>query len=174
MYNVSAVETDFVKIEMESGDSIVIQLDEKSAPITVANFKKLVGQGFYNGLIFHRVISGFMIQGGDPEGTGMGGSKENIRGEFLYNGIKNPISHVRGVISMARAQNPNSASSQFFICADDQAYLDAQYAAFGKVCDEESMQAVLDIASVKTTSWGYYDDVPVEPVVMKKVYMIEE
>ena len=100
MFTLSNQETDYVKIEMQSGDSMVIELDGKSAPITVANFKKLVGQGFYNGLIFHRVISGFMIQGGDPEGTGMGGSKENIRGEFLYNGFKNTISHVRGVISL--------------------------------------------------------------------------
>ena len=110
MFTLSNQETDFVKIEMTSGDSMVVELDGKNAPITVANFKKLVGQGFYNGLIFHRVISGFMIQGGDPEGTGMGGSKENIRGEFLYNGVKNTISHVSGVISMARAQHPNSAS----------------------------------------------------------------
>ena len=135
MFTLSNQETDYVKIEMQSGDSMVIELDGKSAPITVANFKKLVGQGFYNGLIFHRVISGFMIQGGDPEGTGMGGSKENIRGEFLYNGFKNTISHVRGVISMARAQNPNSASSQFFICHADAKFLDGQYAGFGKVVE---------------------------------------
>jgi peptidyl-prolyl cis-trans isomerase B (cyclophilin B) len=166
MYTLSNQETDYVKIEMQSGDSMVIELDGKSAPITVANFKKLVGQGFYNGLIFHRVISGFMIQGGDPEGTGMGGSKENIRGEFLYNDFKNPISHVRGVISMARAQNPNSASSQFFICHADAKFLDGQYAAFGKVV--EGIETVDKIASVATN----YNDKPLTPQVMRKVYFV--
>ena len=166
MYKVSAVETDYVKIEMESGDSIVLELDGKSAPITVANFKKLVGQGFYNGLIFHRVISGFMIQGGDPLGTGMGGSNENIRGEFLYNGVKNPISHVRGVISMARAQNPNSASSQFFICHADAKFLDGSYASFGKVVS--GMEVVDEIASVKTDG----RDRPMIDMRMKKVTLI--
>lgn len=166
MYTLSNQETDFVKIEMQSGDSMVVELDAKSAPITVANFKKLVGQGFYNGLIFHRVISGFMIQGGDPQGTGMGGSKENIRGEFLYNGFKNPISHVRGVISMARAQNPNSASSQFFICHADAKFLDGQYAAFGNVV--EGIETVDKIASVATN----YNDKPLTPQVMSKVYFV--
>ena len=168
MFNLSATETDYVKIEMESGDSIVVELDGKSAPITVANFKKLVGQGFYNGLIFHRVISGFMIQGGDPLGTGMGGSKENIRGEFLYNGVKNPISHLRGVISMARAQNPNSASSQFFICHADAKFLDGQYAGFGKVV--EGIETVDKIASVATN----YNDKPLTPQVMKAVCFVEK
>ena len=166
MFTLSNQETDYVKIEMQSGDSMVIELDGKSAPITVANFKKLVGQGFYNGLIFHRVISGFMIQGGDPEGTGMGGSKENIRGEFLYNGFKNTISHVRGVISMARAQNPNSASSQFFICHADAKFLDGQYAAFGRVV--EGIETVDKIASVATN----YNDKPLTPQVMAKVYFV--
>ena len=166
MYTLSNQETDFVKIEMQSGDSMVVELDAKSAPITVANFKKLVGQGFYDGLIFHRVISGFMIQGGDPQGTGMGGSKENIRGEFLYNGFKNPISHVRGVISMARAQNPNSASSQFFICHADAKFLDGQYAAFGNVV--EGIETVDKIASVATN----YNDKPLTPLVMSKVYFV--
>ena len=166
MFTLSNQETDYVKIEMQSGDSIVIELDGKSAPITVANFKKLVGQGFYNGLIFHRVISGFMIQGGDPEGTGMGGSKENIRGEFLYNGFKNTISHVRGVISMARAQNPNSASSQFFICHADAKFLDGQYAGFGKVV--EGIETVDKIASVATN----YNDKPLTPQIMSKVYFV--
>lgn len=166
MFTLSNQETDYVKIEMQSGDSMVIELDGKSAPITVANFKKLVGQGFYNGLIFHRVISGFMIQGGDPEGTGMGGSKENIRGEFLYNGFKNTISHVRGVISMARAQNPNSASSQFFICHADAKFLDGQYAGFGKVV--EGIETVDKIASVATN----YNDKPLTPQIMSKVYFV--
>ena len=166
MFTLSNQETDYVKIEMQSGDSMVIELDGKSAPITVANFKKLVGQGFYNGLIFHRVISGFMIQGGDPEGTGMAGSKENIRGEFLYNGFKNTISHVRGVISMARAQNPNSASSQFFICHADAKFLDGQYAGFGKVV--EGIETVDKIASVATN----YNDKPLTPQIMSKVYFV--
>jgi peptidyl-prolyl cis-trans isomerase B (cyclophilin B) len=123
------------------------------------------------------VIEGFMIQGGGfAYNNGLVEKKapRTIKGEFAMNGVKNDLHHAIGVISMARTMMPNSASSQFFICADDQAYLDAQYAAFGKVCDEESLQAVLDIAGVKTTRWGYYDDVPVEPVEMKKVYMIEE
>lgn len=166
MFTLSNQETDFVKIEMTSGDSMVVELDGKNAPITVANFKKLVGQGFYNGLIFHRVISGFMIQGGDPEGTGMGGSKENIRGEFLYNGVKNTISHVHGVISMARAQHPNSASSQFFICHADAKFLDGQYAAFGRVV--EGIETVDKIASVATN----YNDKPLTPQVMAKVYFV--
>ena len=166
MFTLSNQETDFVKIEMTSGDSMVVELDGKNAPITVANFKKLVGQGFYNGLIFHRVISGFMIQGGDPEGTGMGGSKENIRGEFLYNGVKNTISHVRGVISMARAQHPNSASSQFFICHADAKFLDGQYAAFGRVV--EGIETVDKIAAVATN----YNDKPLTPQVMAKVYFV--
>ena len=166
MFTLSNQETDFVKIEMASGDSMVVELDGKNAPITVANFKKLVGQGFYNGLIFHRVISGFMIQGGDPEGTGMGGSKENIRGEFLYNGVKNTISHVRGVISMARAQHPNSASSQFFICHADAKFLDGQYAAFGRVV--EGIETVDKIAAVATN----YNDKPLTPQVMAKVYFV--
>ena len=125
--------TNTVKIEMCDGNSIVVELDEKAAPLTVKNFQKLVSQHFYDGLIFHRVISGFMIQGGDPQGTGMGGSKETVKGEFRVNGVNNPLSHERGVISMARSQFYNSASSQFFICHADAKFLDGQYAAFGKV-----------------------------------------
>lgn len=105
--------TNTVQIEMSDGGKIIVELDEKSAPLTVKNFQKLVAQHFYDGLIFHRVISGFMIQGGDPQGTGMGGSKETVKGEFRANGVSNPISHERGVISMARSQFYNSASSQF-------------------------------------------------------------
>ena len=122
-----------VVIEMENGGKIELELYPEAAPKTVANFLKLVGEGFYDGLIFHRVIPGFMIQGGDPQGTGMGGAKENIVGEFKANGFDNPIKHVRGVISMARAYNPNSASSQFFIMHANAPHLDGQYAAFGKV-----------------------------------------
>ncbi|MBR4555468.1 MAG: peptidylprolyl isomerase [Ruminococcus sp.] len=152
-----------VVIEMENGKKIKIELYPDAAPITVANFEKLVGEGFYNGLIFHRVISGFMIQGGDPEGTGMGGSKEKIKGEFLANGVANPIKHERGVVSMARAMNPNSASSQFFIMHADAPHLDGQYAAFGRVV--EGMDAVDEIAA---TPVGF-NDKPRTPQVMKKV-----
>ena len=148
---------------MEDGGIIKIELDPANAPITCANFEKLVGEGFYDGLIFHRVIAGFMIQGGDPQGTGMGGAKENIKGEFRANGVENPISHKRGVISMARAQNYNSASSQFFICHADSAFLDGQYAAFGKVV--EGMDAVDEIANMRTDM----RDRPVRPVKMAKV-----
>ncbi|MBE7081840.1 MAG: peptidylprolyl isomerase [Clostridiales bacterium] len=166
-----------VCIEFADGKKINLELCPEHAPITVDNFIDLVKSGFYDGLCFHRVIEGFMIQGGGfiyDNGLKEKKAPRTIKGEFAMNGVKNDLHHAPGVISMARTMVPDSASSQFFICADDQAYLDAQYAAFGKVCDEESMQAVLDIACVKTTSWGYYDDVPVEPVVMKKVYMVEE
>lgn len=140
--------TNTVKIEMCDGNSIVVELDEKAAPLTVKNFQKLVSQHFYDGLIFHRVISGFMIQGGDPQGTGMGGSKETVKGEFRVNGVNNPLSHERGVISMARSQFYNSASSQFFICHADAKFLDGQYAAFGKVV--QGIEEVDRIASTPT------------------------
>lgn len=140
--------TNTVQIKMSDGGKIIVELDEKSAPLTVKNFQKLVAQHFYDGLVFHRVISGFMIQGGDPQGTGMGGSKETVKGEFRANGVNNPISHERGVISMARSQFYNSASSQFFICHADAKFLDGQYAAFGKVV--EGMDVVDRIASVPT------------------------
>ena len=155
-----------VIIEMENGDVIKIELDPTAAPLTVANFTELVKEGFYDGLIFHRVIRGFMIQGGDPTGTGMGGSKKNIKGEFAANGVPNPLKHTRGVISMARAQNPDSASSQFFIMHQDAPHLDGSYAAFGKVV--EGMEAVDRIASVRT-DWR---DKPLEKQVMKRVYML--
>ena len=136
------------KITMEGGAEITLELYPDLAPITVENFVKLASEGFYDGLIFHRVIAGFMIQGGDPMGMGIGGSGHNIKGEFALNGVKNPISHERGVISMARSQNYNSASSQFFICHADAKFLDGQYAAFGKVTD--GMNVVDEIASVPT------------------------
>ena len=140
--------TDTVKIEMENGGEIVIKLDGENAPITVKNFQKLVGRGFYDGLIFHRVIKNFMIQGGDPTGTGMGGSEETIKGEFVNNGVRNMLRHKRGVVSMARSMMANSASSQFFICHADAPHLDGAYAAFGRVV--EGMDVVDEIASVKT------------------------
>ena len=152
-----------VKIEMMDGGVITLELDATAAPITVANFEKLVKEGFYDGLIFHRVIAGFMIQGGDPTGTGMGGSEETIKGEFAINGVNNPIRHERGVISMARTQVPDSASSQFFICHADAFFLDGQYAAFGKVVD--GMDVVDRIASVDT-------DFRDKPVVEQKIKTI--
>ena len=136
-----------VNIEMANGKNIKIELYPDVAPITVANFEKLVKEGFYDGLIFHRVISGFMIQGGDPTGTGMGGAKEKIKGEFLANGVRNDLKHTRGVISMARSAMPNSASSQFFIMHQDAPLLDGQYAAFGKVV--EGMDVVDAIVNTK-------------------------
>ena len=152
-----------VTIEMENGKKIVIELDPSAAPETVKNFEKLVSEGFYDGLIFHRVISGFMIQGGCPDGTGMGGPGYNIHGEFAQNGFANPLKHTRGVISMARAMDPNSAGSQFFIMHADAPHLDGAYAAFGKVV--EGMDVVDEIAAVEVNRM----DSPVVDQVMKKV-----
>ena len=160
--------TDLVQITMENGKSIVVRVDNEDAPITVENFKSLVKDGFYNGLIFHRVIKGFMIQGGDPTGTGCGGSDKEIKGEFRGNGVKNGLSHERGVISMARAQNPNSASSQFFICHEDAKFLDGQYASFGKVV--AGMDVVDEIADQETN----YMDKPLNEQKMKEVIFVEE
>lgn len=157
-----------VQIEMQNGGIIKLELYPKAAPITVENFVNLVNEGFYDGLIFHRVIKDFMIQGGDPEGTGMGGSDTKIKGEFKQNGWDNPISHVRGVISMARSRSMDNASSQFFICHGDATYLDGQYAAFGKVT--EGMDVVDEIASVPTDK----NDRPVEDVVIKTIKVIDE
>lgn len=154
-------------IEMDNGGLIKIELDEKAAPATVANFKKLVAEGFYDGLTFHRIIPGFMIQGGDPNGNGTGGAKNRIKGEFAANGFNNPLKHTRGVISMARAMDPNSASSQFFIMHADAPHLDGQYAAFGKVV--EGIDTVDEIASART---GFRDK-PIVPIVMKRVYISE-
>ncbi|MBO5934825.1 MAG: peptidylprolyl isomerase [Clostridia bacterium] len=155
-----------VRIEMENGGVIELELYPETAPITVKNFEKLVSEGFYDGLIFHRVISGFMIQGGDPTGTGYHGSDENIKGEFLANGVMNKLSHTRGVISMARSQHPDSASSQFFICHEDATFLDGNYAAFGKVT--KGIEVVDAIAAVETNAM----DKPYEDQVMKKVTLI--
>ena len=137
-----------VTIEMEDGGVIRLELYPDIAPITVDNFVSLVRKGFYDGLIFHRVISGFMIQGGDPKGTGMGGPGYTIKGEFKANGVVNNIRHERGVISMARSMMPDSAGSQFFIMHADAPHLDGQYAAFGKVT--EGMDAVDEIAAART------------------------
>ncbi len=120
---------------MQNGKTMILELYPEIAPITVENFVKLAKEGFYDGLIFHRVIEGFMIQGGDPDGTGCGGPGYSIKGEFAANGVKNDLKHTRGVISMARAMDPNSAGSQFFIMHEDAPHLDGQYAAFGKMTD---------------------------------------
>ncbi len=154
-----------VVIEMENGKKIKLELNAEAAPITVENFLSLVKDGFYDGLIFHRVIPGFMIQGGDPLGNGMGGSEKKIKGEFASNGHQNPIRHTRGVISMARAMDKNSASSQFFIMHADAPHLDGQYAAFGKVV--EGIEAVDEIASIPTD----YSDRPKIAMRMKRVYI---
>ncbi len=139
-----------ITIEMENGKQIKAELYPDIAPITVENFVKLVKEGFYDGLIFHRVIPGFMIQGGCPEGNGMGGPGYHIKGEFAANGIKNDLKHTRGVLSMARAMDPNSAGSQFFIMHEDAPHLDGQYAAFGKVV--EGMETVDEIAGQPITA----------------------
>ena len=133
-----------VVIEMENGGIMELELYPEKAPITVSNFEKLVKSGFYDGLGFHRIIEGFMIQGGDPKGNGTGGAEEKIKGEFSQNGVDNPIRHVKGVISMARAKDPDSASSQFFITVADATFLDGGYAAFGRVT--EGMEIAEQIA----------------------------
>lgn len=156
-----------VRITMEDGGIIDIELNEEVAPITCENFKKLVKEGFYNGLTFHRVIPGFMIQGGCPDGTGMGGPGWSIKGEFAANGVKNDLKHTRGVLSMARSMMPNSAGSQFFIMHEDAPHLDGQYAAFGKVV--EGMDVVDEIAQVATD----YNDKPTTPQIMKSVTVID-
>ena len=157
-----------VTIQMENGKEIKIELYPQIAPITVENFISLVKDGFYDGLTFHRVIPGFMIQGGCPDGTGMGGPGHTIKGEFLSNGVENTLRHTRGVLSMARANNPDSAGSQFFIMHADAPHLDGQYAAFGKVV--EGMEAVDEIAAVPTD----YSDRPRVGQRMAKVTYTEE
>lgn len=152
-----------VTIEMENGDVIKAELYPETAPNTVNNFISLINKGYYNGLIFHRVIPGFMIQGGDPKGTGTGGPGYSIKGEFDANGVKNPVKHSRGVLSMARTMAPNSAGSQFFIMHEDAPHLDGQYAAFGKVI--EGIEAVDNICAVRTD----YNDKPRTPQRMKTV-----
>lgn len=157
-----------IRITMQNGKTIDIELDHSAAPITCENFEKLVKDGFYNGLTFHRIIPGFMIQGGDPQGTGMGGPGHTIKGEFAANGVKNDLRHTRGVLSMARSGNPNSAGSQFFIMHADAPHLDGQYAAFGKVI--EGMDVVDEIAAVPTD----YSDRPKKVQRMAKVTYTED
>ena len=152
-----------VTMTMESGDVMTFELYPDIAPNTVKNFISLIKKGFYDGLIFHRVINGFMIQGGDPDGIGTGGPGYHIRGEFAQNGYENNLKHTAGVLSMARSMMPNSAGSQFFIMHKDAPHLDGQYAAFGKVI--EGMEVVNEIAECDTD----YSDKPLDPQVMAKV-----
>lgn len=159
----SSETTNYVAIRVKDYGTIVVELFPNTAPITVKNFKKLVSEDFYDGLIFHRVIKDFMIQGGDPKGNGTGGSKETIKGEFSSNGVINNLSHTRGVISMARSQSNNSASSQFFICHADSPHLDGNYAAFGKVV--YGIEVVDLIASVRTNT----SDKPLDAVVISSI-----
>ena len=162
-----------VTIEMENGGIIKAELYPEVAPNTVNNFISLINKGFYNGIIFHRVISGFMIQGGCPEGTGMGGPGYCIKGEFFFNGVKNDRKHKRGVLSMARSSSPNSAGSQFFIMHQDAKHLDGQYAAFGKVY--EGLDVVDKIAVVPTTiKMWMYQDCPRKDVVITTIEEITE
>lgn len=154
-------------ITMENGGVMKIELNKETAPITVDNFVKLAKDGFYDGLIFHRVIEGFMIQGGDPTGTGMGGPGHTIKGEFSSNGVKNNLKHTRGVISMARSMNPDSAGSQFFIMHKDAPHLDGQYASFGKMID--GFDVLDEIATTGTDA----SDRPLFDMVIKSI-TIEE
>ena len=157
-----------VIIEMENGELMTGELYPEIAPITVENFEKLANDGFYDGLTFHRVIPGFMIQGGCPQGNGTGGPGWNIKGEFQSNGIKNDLKHTTGVLSMARAMHPDSAGSQFFIMVADAPHLDGEYAAFGKIT--EGMDTAQRIVKVRR-SWG---DCPIEPQVIKTIKVTEE
>lgn len=165
-YSYSKEATKYVDILMDSGAHIVVELDAGQAPITVKNFQSLVGQSFYDGLIFHRIIEGFMIQGGDPTGTGTGGSPDKIKGEFQANGVNNTLSHTRGVVSMARTNDPDSASSQFFICHEDSSFLDGNYAAFGRVVF--GIEEVDRIATLATNAQDY----PENPPKMEHVFFV--
>jgi peptidyl-prolyl cis-trans isomerase B (cyclophilin B) len=155
-----------IKFEMEDGKTFEAELFSEVAPITVENFLKLVDEKFYDGLIFHRVIEGFVIQGGDPEGTGMGGSKDLIKGEFLSNGVKNYLYHDRGVLSMARTMAPNSASSQFFICHDEAPHLNGNYAGFGVLVDGFD---TLDFIATQETD---FSDKPIHEQKIKKCWRV--
>ena len=157
-----------VTITMENGKKIELELYPDKAPNTVKNFLSLARKGFYDGLTFHRVIEGFMIQVGCPDGSGMGGPGDSIKGEFLGHGVANSLAHTRGVISMARAMNPNSAGSQFFIMHEDAPHLDGQYAAFGKVVS--GIEVVDEIATVPTG----FQDKPLDPVIMKSVTVSDD
>lgn len=160
--------------KVDESKSFTITLYKDDAPITCENFEKLVKEGFYDGLTFHRVVDGFMAQGGDPEGTGNGGSDETIKGEFSENGVENTLSHKRGIVSMARSNDYDSASSQFFICySDDCTFLDGQYAAFGEVTEGmETVDGFLDVSRV-TGSDGAVSS-PTSPITIEKAEMIDD
>lgn len=157
-----------VVLKIKGEGEIGIRLDKKAAPKTAENFEKLVSEGFYDGLTFHRVIRGFMIQGGCPKGTGTGGPGYTIEGEFAANGFENPLTHKRGVLSMARSMDPNSAGSQFFIMHADSPHLDGQYAAFGKVVSG------MDIVDVIANSKTDFSDKPTVSVVIEKAYIADD
>lgn len=166
-----------IRIELNNGKNIDIELFEDKAPVSVENFLKYVDDGFFNGTIFHRVIPHFMIQGGGfiDDGEGLREKRATypaIKGEFESNGIINEVKHQPGVISMARTMMKNSATSQFFICVDDCAYLDGEYAAFGKVIDKASLEVAKEISEVSTHYWRGYDDIPNDPIIIKSIKRI--
>ena len=156
-------------IKLKDGSQMTAELYEDVAPISVRNFVKLAKSGFYDGLIFHRVIPGFMIQGGGMDENLRQKNADCIKGEFAVNGVNNPVKHTLGVLSMARAMNPDSGSSQFFVCVEDCPHLDGAYAAFGKLCDKASEDVAVAISKVRTTRRGWFDDVPVDPVVIDTI-----
>lgn len=162
-------------IELEDGRIMRAELYEDIAPISCENFLKHIDANFFDGLIFHRVIPNFMIQGGGFRDNGMGGldhvesPNPAIKGEFFANGVKNDMAHIPGVLSMARTNMPNSATSQFFLCVADCDFLNGQYAAFGKLSDKESLKVAEDISKVSTHRWSYYEDIPDDPVVIKTI-----
>ena len=165
----------FATIKLEDGRTMTAQLFKEDAPLSVENFIKLAKADFYSGLIFHRVIPGFMIQGGGMnENLQSKNGADKIKGEFLANGVNNTVRHSLGTLSMARTSDPNSATSQFFICVDETPHLDGQYAAFGRLVDDESIKVAVDISNVDTHSVGYYDDVPVEPIRISSIVIFEE
>ena len=156
-------------IKLKDGSQMTAELYEDIAPISVRNFVKLAKSGFYDGLIFHRVIPGFMIQGGGMDENLRQKNADCIKGEFAANGVNNSVKHTLGVLSMARAMNPDSGSSQFFVCVEDCPHLDGAYAAFGKLCDKASEDVAVAISKVRTTRRGWFDDVPVDPVVIDTI-----
>ncbi|MGN0789017.1 MAG: peptidylprolyl isomerase [Christensenellales bacterium] len=158
-----------IQIVLSDGRVMNAELYEDVAPITVNNFLRLIDEDFFAGLIFHRVIPRFMIQGGGMDIAFNPKNASSIKGEFKSNGYDNPLKHTKGVLSMARTNMPNSASSQFFICVADTPFLDGEYATFGRLSDQESVDIAVDISNVKTVSVGYYDDVPFEPIVIKTI-----
>ncbi len=162
-----------IAIEVENFGTIKAELYPEHAPLSVENFLRLIGEDFYSGLIFHRVIPGFMIQGGGMDENMKGKHAPAIKGEFSANGVENKLLHTRGTLSMARTSDPNSASSQFFIMHEDAPHLDGQYAAFGRVTDEESLAVVDKIASVRTGYLGWFADVPKQLVKIARAYVIE-